>query len=97
MLADSAFDGPTVEQYRGDLQMHSEWSDGTPTVDEIADAMSQAAEMPEEERRKRMHKMRAVVAEHNVFRWAGKLLSALVKFEFPENSIPEFELTLSGR
>jgi len=66
-------------------------------VDEIADAMSQAAEMPEEERRKRMHKMRAVVAEHNVFRWAGKLLSALVKFEFPENSIPEFELTLSGR
>jgi histidinol phosphatase-like PHP family hydrolase len=38
VLADSAFDGPTVEQYRGDLQMHSEWSDGTPTVDEIADA-----------------------------------------------------------
>jgi hypothetical protein len=44
-----------------------------------------------------MHKMRAVVAEHNVFRWAGKLLSALVKFEFPENSIPEFELSLAGR
>jgi hypothetical protein len=41
--------------------------------------------------------MRAVVAEHNVFRWAGKLLSALVKFEFPENSIPEFELSLAGR
>ena len=38
VLADSAFDGPTVEQYRGDLQMHSEWSDGSPTVEEIADA-----------------------------------------------------------
>ena len=38
ILADSAFDGPTVEQYHGDLQMHSEWSDGTPTVDELADA-----------------------------------------------------------
>jgi histidinol phosphatase-like PHP family hydrolase len=38
ILADSDFDGPTVEQYCGDLQMHSEWSDGSPTVDEIADA-----------------------------------------------------------
>ncbi len=38
ILADSAFAGPTVDQYRGDLQMHSEWSDGAPTVQEIADA-----------------------------------------------------------
>jgi putative hydrolase len=38
ILTDSDFDGPTVEQYRGDLQMHSEWSDGSPTVEEIADA-----------------------------------------------------------
>jgi putative hydrolase len=38
VLADPAFAGPTVEQYCGDLQMHSEWSDGAPTVQEIADA-----------------------------------------------------------
>jgi histidinol phosphatase-like PHP family hydrolase len=38
ILADSAFDGPGAEQYCGDLQMHSEWSDGSPTVEEIADA-----------------------------------------------------------
>jgi histidinol phosphatase-like PHP family hydrolase len=38
VLADSALDGPTVEQYCGDLQMHSEWSDGIPTVEEIGDA-----------------------------------------------------------
>jgi len=38
VLADPGFDGPTVEHYHGDLQMHSEWSDGSPTVDEIADA-----------------------------------------------------------
>jgi len=38
ILADSSFDGPTADQYRGDLQMHSEWSDGAPTVQEIADA-----------------------------------------------------------
>jgi len=31
-LADSALDGPTLEQYRGDLQMHSVWSDGSQTL-----------------------------------------------------------------
>jgi histidinol phosphatase-like PHP family hydrolase len=38
ILADLHLAGPVVEQYRGDLQMHSEWSDGVPSVDEIADA-----------------------------------------------------------
>jgi hypothetical protein len=38
VLADAAFGGPTMDQYRGDLQMHSEWSDGSATVQEIADA-----------------------------------------------------------
>jgi histidinol phosphatase-like PHP family hydrolase len=38
ILRDRSFDGPALEQYRGDLQMHSEWSDGAPTVQEIADA-----------------------------------------------------------
>lgn len=38
VLADSALGGPTLDEYRGDLQMHSEWSDGTPSVEDIADA-----------------------------------------------------------
>jgi putative hydrolase len=38
VLADPSSDGPTIEEYRGDLQMHSEWSDGSPTVQEIAEA-----------------------------------------------------------
>jgi histidinol phosphatase-like PHP family hydrolase len=38
ILSDPSFVGPTLQQYRGDLQMHSEWSDGSPTVQEIADA-----------------------------------------------------------
>jgi putative hydrolase len=38
VLSDSALPGPTLQQYCGDLQMHSEWSDGSPTVQEIADA-----------------------------------------------------------
>jgi putative hydrolase len=38
ILSEPSFGGPTLEQYRGDLQMHSEWSDGYPTVRQIADA-----------------------------------------------------------
>jgi putative hydrolase len=38
VLSDSALDGPTIDQYLGDLQMHSEWSDGSPTVHDIAEA-----------------------------------------------------------
>ncbi|MBI2683277.1 MAG: trehalose-6-phosphate synthase [Acidobacteriales bacterium] len=50
--------------------------------EETAQAIRQALQMPEEERRRRMRKMRAVVEENNIYRWAGKLLSALLKFEF---------------
>jgi histidinol phosphatase-like PHP family hydrolase len=38
ILSDPAFVGPTSEQYLGDLQMHSEWSDGSSAVQDIADA-----------------------------------------------------------
>jgi histidinol phosphatase-like PHP family hydrolase len=38
ILADPSFAGPTMQRYRGDLQLHSEWSDGSPTLREIAEA-----------------------------------------------------------
>ena len=38
VLSDPSLAGPTLQQYRGDLQMHSEWSDGSPTVEAIAEA-----------------------------------------------------------
>jgi putative hydrolase len=38
VLRDASCAGPTLDEYRGDLQMHSEWSDGSPTMREIADA-----------------------------------------------------------
>lgn len=60
-------------------------------LDETADAIRQALEMPEEERRRRMQKMRAIVAENNIYRWAGKFLSALLQFEFPESAPAEWE------
>jgi putative hydrolase len=38
ILRDSSLGGPCPGDYRGDLQMHSVWSDGNPTVVEISDA-----------------------------------------------------------
>lgn len=60
-------------------------------VEDVADAMLRALEMPEEERRKRMQKLRTVVAENNIYRWAGKFLSALLKFEFHDNGMRVLE------
>src|SRR5450756_3128894 len=42
--------------------------------EEGVNAILQALEMPQEERRKRMQKMRAVTAENNIYRWAGKII-----------------------
>jgi len=38
ILNDSQLVGPSLADYGGDLQMHSEWSDGQPTVIEISQA-----------------------------------------------------------
>ena len=38
ILRDPSFAGPRRDEYRGDLQMHSEWSDGAPSLSEIVDA-----------------------------------------------------------
>ncbi len=38
VLADPSRGGPQTSDYHGDLQMHSEWSDGAPTLDEIVEA-----------------------------------------------------------
>ena len=53
-------------------------------IDHFADAIKNAVEMPEAERRKRMQKMRQVVQENNVYKWAADIISELVKFEFGE-------------
>ena len=51
---------------------------------ELADAILQAVAMPAAEQRRRMRRMREQVAQNNVYRWAGKFLSALLTFDLPE-------------
>jgi trehalose 6-phosphate synthase len=53
-------------------------------IDHFADAIRSAVEMPKAERRRRMQKMRQVVRENNIYKWAADIISELVKFEFGE-------------
>lgn len=46
-------------------------------IEQLADAIRTALEWPVEERRSRMSRMRRIVREHNVYRWAADLISDL--------------------
>jgi trehalose 6-phosphate synthase len=43
-------------------------------IDDVADAMADALTMPVADQARRMRAMRSQVAEHNVYRWAGRIL-----------------------
>lgn len=64
--------------------------------EESVEAIRQALEMSGDDRRKRMRKMRAVVAENNIYRWAGKIISALLKFEFTTSDESNVSLPVSA-
>jgi trehalose 6-phosphate synthase len=44
-------------------------------TDAFADALNAALTMPIDEQQRRMQRLRTQVAEHNIFRWAGLLLT----------------------
>ena len=46
-------------------------------IEDTAAAVRQAVEMPQDEQRERMARMRAQVREHNIYRWAALLLAEL--------------------
>jgi alpha,alpha-trehalose-phosphate synthase [UDP-forming] len=46
-------------------------------IEQMAEAIRIALELPAEERQARMRRMRRVVQEHNVYRWAGNLIADL--------------------
>jgi trehalose 6-phosphate synthase len=43
-------------------------------IDQASDALASAVQMPKDEQRVRMRSMRGLVAEYNVYRWAGRML-----------------------
>jgi trehalose 6-phosphate synthase len=46
-------------------------------IDQTAEAIRAALEMEPEEKQLRMHRMRRIVKEHNIYRWAGNLITEL--------------------
>jgi len=48
-------------------------------VAQLSESIHRALEMPEEEQTRRMQRMRHIVREHNVYRWAANLLSDLTE------------------
>ncbi len=57
-------------------------------IDQTAEAIRAALEMQPEEKQMRMQRMRKVVREHNVYRWAGSLIGELceVRLDVAEGS-----------
>jgi trehalose 6-phosphate synthase len=57
-------------------------------VEELAGGLHAALAMPAEEQERRMRRLRAQVSDHNIYRWAGQLLSAVGKL-VPEHAAPK--------
>ena len=64
-------------------------------LDGMAEAVRGALEIPADERRARMGRMRLAVREHNIYRWAGLLLSELQRI--PEEGAGAQSNVLSPR
>ena len=56
-------------------------------IDECALALSEALSMPHKNQVERMQEMRAHVAEHNVYRWAGNLLGDALKMRHAHTDV----------
>ncbi len=54
------------------------------STDEMADAIRRAITMPRAESRKRMRRLRTAVAENTIYRWAARILTALLKMDSSE-------------
>jgi trehalose-6-phosphate synthase len=55
-------------------------------IDQTAEAIRAALEMEPEEKQLRMHRMRKYIKEHNIYQWAGNLITALaeLRLDAPE-------------
>jgi trehalose 6-phosphate synthase len=57
-------------------------------IDQTADAIRAALEMEPEDKQLRMHRMRKLIKENNIYRWAGNLITELceVRLDAPEDT-----------
>jgi len=66
-------------------------------IDQTAEAIRAALEMQPEEKQARMQRMRKLVREHNIYRWAGTLIGELcdVRLDLPEGGGEKFRASAS--
>jgi trehalose-6-phosphate synthase len=57
-------------------------------IDQTAEAIRAALEMEPEEKQLRVHRMRKIIREHNIYHWAGNLITELVevRLDAPEDT-----------
>src|SRR6202140_1013833 len=67
-------------------------------IDQTADAIRAALEMAPEEKQLRVHRMRQVIKDHNIYRWAGDLITELcdVRLDEPEDRSEKFRASVSA-
>ena len=67
-------------------------------IDQSADAIRVALEMEPEDKQLRVHRMRRTVKEHNIYRWAGDLITELceVRLDAPEDVQEKFRTSVSA-
>ncbi len=51
------------------------------SIEECADALCTAIEMPEEEKRKRMENLRLIIRDNNIYKWAGNIIGDLTSLK----------------
>jgi len=67
-------------------------------IDQTADAIRVALEMAPEEKQLRVHRMRQSIKDHNIYRWAGDLITELceVRLDEPEDQHEKFRTSASA-
>lgn len=57
------------------------------SASEFAEAIKNAVEMPDAEKKRRMESMRAIIGENNVYKWAGNIINEItsLKIAGPQN------------
>ena len=58
-------------------------------VEQVADSILRALQMPSEEQRARMRVMRSTIKEHNVYRWAADLISEVAEIRLDASELAE--------
>jgi trehalose-6-phosphate synthase len=67
-------------------------------TDQTAEAIRAALEMEPEEKQLRVHRMRKIIREHNIYHWAGNLITELVevRLDAPENGQEKSRASVSA-